>query len=103
MEKLNFKKKIKILNLKEITNYKLNNNSINLINVDYNQKKAFEKISNKSNDYIRRCFEIAIVLLRSNYSNKFINGPISKKNFLRKKFLGMTEYLLGLKTQLLGT
>ena len=92
MEKLNFKKKIKILNLKEITKYKLNNNSINLINVDYNQKKAFEKISNKSNDYIRRCFEIAIVLLRSNYSNKFINGPISKKNFLRKKFLGMTEY-----------
>ena len=92
MEKLNFKKKIKILNLKEITKYKLNNNSINLINVDYNQKKAFEKISNKSNDYIRRCFEIAIILLRSNYSNKFINGPISKKNFLRKKFLGMTEY-----------
>ncbi len=92
MEKLNFKKKIKILNLKEITNYKLNNNSINLINVDYNQKKAFEKISNKSNDYIRRCFEIAMVLLRSNYSNKFINGPISKKKFLRKKFLGMTEY-----------
>ena len=81
MEKLNFKKKIKILNLKEITKYKLNNNSINLINVDYNQKKAFEKISNKSNDYIRRCFEIAIVLLRSNYSNKFINGPISKKIF----------------------
>ena len=92
MEKLNFKKKIKILNLKEITNYKLNNNSINLINVDYNQKKAFEKISNKSNNYIRRCFEIAIILLKSNYSNKLINGPISKKNFLKKKFLGITEY-----------
>ena len=92
MKKLNFQKKIKILNLKRITNYKLSNNSINLINVDYNQKKAFEKISNKSNNYIRRCFEIAIILLKSNYSNKLINGPISKKNFLKKKFLGITEY-----------
>ena len=92
MKKLNFQKKIKILNLKRITNYKLSNNSINLINVDYNQKKAFVKISNKSNNYIRRCFEIAIILLKSNYSNKLINGPISKKNFLKKKFLGITEY-----------
>ena len=92
MKKLNFKKKVKILNLKKIISYKLNNNSINLINVDYNQKKAFEKISNKSNNYIRRCFEIAIILLKSNYSNKLINGPISKKNFLKKKFLGITEY-----------
>ena len=92
MKKLNFQKKIKILNLKRITNYKLSNNSINLINVDYNQKKAFEKISNKSNNYIRRCFEIAIILLKSNYSNKLINGPISKENFLKKKFLGITEY-----------
>ncbi len=92
MKKLNFQKKIKILNLKKITNYKLSNNSINLINVDYNQKKAFEKISNKSNNYIRRCFEIAIILLKSNYSDKLINGPISKKNFLKKKFLGITEY-----------
>ena len=81
MKKLNFKKKVKILNLKRITNYKLNNNSINLINVDYHQKKAFEKISNKSNNYIRRCFEIAIILVKSNYSNKLINGPISKKIF----------------------
>ncbi len=93
MKKLNFKKKVKILNFKKITHYKLNNSSINLINVDYNQKKAFEKISNKSNNYIKRCFEIAIVLLKSNFSNKLINGPISKKNFLKKKFLGITEYL----------
>ena len=92
MKKLNFKKKVKILNFEKITHYKLNNSSINLINVDYNQKKAFEKISNKSNNYIRRCFEIAIILLKSNYSNKLINGPISKKNFLKKKFLGITEY-----------
>ncbi len=92
MKKLNFKKKIKFLSLKEINNYKLNNNLINLINVDYNQKKAFEKISNKSNNYIKRCFEIAIILIKSDFTNKIINGPISKKNFLKKKFLGITEF-----------
>ena len=92
MKKLNFKKKIRFLSLKEIENYKLNNNLINLINVDYNQKKAFEKISNKSNNYIKRCFEIAIILIKSEFTNKIINGPISKKNFLKKKFLGITEF-----------
>ena len=92
MKKLNFKKKIKFLSLKEIKNYKLNNNLINLINVDYNQKKAFEKISNKSNNYIKRCFEIAVILIKSDFTNRIINGPISKKNFLKKKFLGITEF-----------
>jgi len=93
MKKLNFKKKVFHLNLKNIDKYKLNNNSINLINVDYKQKKAFQKISDRSNIYIRRCFEIAIILIKSNFSNKLINGPISKKNFLKDKFLGITEFL----------
>ena len=92
MKKLNFKKKIKFLSLKEIKNYKLNNNLINLINVDYNQKKAFEKISDKSNNYIKRCFEIAVILIKSDFTNRIINGPISKKNFLKKNFLGITEF-----------
>ena len=92
MKKLNCNKNVKHLNLKKIKNYKLNNKSINLINVEYNQKKAFEKISDKSNVYIRKCFEIAIDLVKSNFSNKLINGPISKKNFLKNKFLGITEF-----------
>ena len=93
MKKLDFKKKVKNLDLHKIKDYKLDNNSINLINVNYNQKKAFEKISNKSNKYIKECFEIAIFLIKSNFSNKLINGPISKKNFLKNKFLGITEFL----------
>ena len=92
MKKLNFKKKIKVINQKKIKDYKLNNDSINLINVDYDQKKAFEKISNKSNQYIKKCFDIAILLIKSDFSNKLINGPISKKNFLKKKFMGITEF-----------
>ena len=79
MKKLNFKINIKLLDIKKINDYKLNNSSINLINVSYNQKKAFEKISDKSNKYIRKCFEIAIILIKINFSNRLINGPISKK------------------------
>ena len=30
---------------------------------------------------------------KKNISKKFINGPISKKYFLKKKYLGVTEYL----------
>jgi 4-hydroxythreonine-4-phosphate dehydrogenase len=66
---------------------------INLINVDFNQTKAFSKITSKSNNYISSCFNIAIDLLNKNISNKLINGPISKKTFLKNKFNGITEYI----------
>ncbi len=92
MKKLNFKKKIKILKPGDLKK-KLNNKSINLINVEYNPKKPFEKISKKSNSYIETSFNVAIKLIKDGYSDKLINGPISKKNFLNKKYLGMTEYL----------
>ena len=93
MKKLNLRKKIKILNYSNLLNYKLNNNCINLINVDYNQINGFEKITNKSQKYIKECFEIAFKIIKKNNLKKFINGPISKKNFLNKNFLGMTEYI----------
>ena len=70
MKKLNFKKKIKILKIENIKKFKLNNKTINLINVDYNQKKAFEKISSKSSFYIEESFKIAIRLLKMGFSNK---------------------------------
>ena len=92
MKRLNFNMNIKLLDFKKINDYKLNNRSVNLINVNHNQKKAFEKISDKSNNYIRRCFEIAIFLIKTNFSNRLINGPISKKKFLKSKFLGITEF-----------
>ncbi|MDB3943511.1 4-hydroxythreonine-4-phosphate dehydrogenase PdxA [Candidatus Pelagibacter sp.] len=76
----------KKLNLKKL-------HKVNLINVDYNQSKLFEKISNKSNKYIGNCFDIALEILNKKISDKLINGPISKKYFLKKKFIGITEYL----------
>ena len=66
---------------------------INLIDVDFTQSSGFEKITTKSNNYISSCFDIAIKLLKNKISNKFVNGPISKKNFLKKRFNGITEYL----------
>ena len=66
---------------------------INLIDVDFKQKQAFTKITSKSNKYISSCFDIAINLLKNNVSDKLINGPISKKTFLKNKFNGITEYL----------
>ena len=93
MNKLNFKKKIRLLNVKKLKQYKLNNNSINLINIKLNQKKAFRKISNKSNKFIKDSFEMAFKIIKKDKINKFINGPISKKNFLNKKYLGITEYI----------
>ena len=93
MKKLNLRKKIKILNYSNLLNYKLNNNFINLINVDYNQINGFEKITNKSQKYIKECFKISFKIIKKNKLKKFINGPISKKNFFNKNFLGMTEYI----------
>ena len=93
MKKLKIKRKVKILNPNNFDEKKLNNTTINLINVDYNTKIAFEKISKKSNKYLENSFEMAAKIIKEKFIYKFINGPISKKYFLNKKFLGVTEYL----------
>ena len=84
------------LNIRKIKfsdNAKLNNKNINIIDVKYNFKKAFDKISNKSEKYINNCFKIALELLKKEQAFGLINGPISKTHFLKKKYLGITEYL----------
>ena len=93
MKKLGFKNKIRLINSSKLKFYKLDNKTINLIDVNYNTDKAFEKISSKSNVFIKNSFELAFNTIRNNNISKFINGPISKKSFLKKKFLGITEYI----------
>ena len=66
---------------------------INLINIEYKQKNAFQKISSKSNKYIKQSFDIGLKIMKQGISNKFINGPISKEKFLKNKYIGVTEYL----------
>jgi 4-hydroxythreonine-4-phosphate dehydrogenase len=93
MKKLGFNFKINDID-KKIKNFsKLDNSKINLINVDYEFKKCFEKITNKSNKYIDETFKVALNIIKHNNLSKFINGPISKKSFLKGKSLGITEYL----------
>ena len=93
MKKLNYKINVKILNYQKINKYKLDNKSINLVNIDYKTNKAFETISKKSNKFITESFDLAFKLIKKEKIQSFINGPISKKSFLNKKYLGITEYI----------
>ncbi len=93
MTKLKYNKKIRILDLKNILETKLDNKKINLININYTPSKTFEPISSKSNSYIENGFEIAFKLIKKNDLKRLITGPISKKFFLKKKYLGITEYI----------
>ena len=93
MKKLGFNFKINDINKKMKDFSRLNNSKINLINIDYKFKKCFEKITNKSNKYIGETFRVALNIIKLNNLSKFINGPVSKKHFLKGKSLGITEYL----------
>ena len=77
----------------QIYSKKVKLSKFNLIDVEYTQSKAFQKISSNSNKYIKKCFDIGLKIIKKGISNKFINGPISKKYFLKNKYIGMTEYL----------
>ncbi len=90
LKKLNY-----FLKLNEIKNLnEAKNNSINIINVKFNHKKVFSNISSKSNIYIKEAFDTSLKILKNKHKECIlINGPISKKTFLNKKYLGMTEYL----------
>ena len=91
------KMKLKIrLNLIELENELLKNkklDQINIININYNFTKIFEPISSKSNRYINECFNKAFNIIKKNEISGFINGPISKKFFLKNKFPGITEFI----------
>jgi len=93
MKKLDFDFEINDIN-KELKDFsKLNNNKINLINIDYSFNKCFDEITSRSNKYIEETFKTALNFIKKNNLSKFINGPVSKKTFLKGKSLGITEYL----------
>lgn len=92
MKFFKYKFNIKEINIKNIDLYKLKNSNINIIDIKFNHKKKFDKISKKSNSYIKKCCDIAIQLISKTNAKVLINGPISKKSFLKKKYPGMSEY-----------
>ena len=87
IDRSKFNKKIKILDLKNLDNILLDNNNLNLININFNNYE-----NNKSH-YISSSFDVAFRLLKNKFTNKLINGPINKSEFLNKKFLGITEFI----------
>ena len=103
MKKLKFKKDLRVIELDKIKTLRLDNKKINLINIkckkssNINQNRKFIKI------YIKDSFDCAFKLIKDKFTHKFINGPVNKKSFLDKKFLGMTEYISGkFKKQKIG-
>ena len=63
------KKKLKYhIKIKKINNdfniNELDSNELPIYDISYNQKKPFEKISNKSNKYILECFNTALKQLK---------------------------------------
>ena len=93
MKCLKFNFKINIIDENNLDFKKLSKTKINLINIDFEHKKIFDKISTKSNVFIEKSFKVALKILKNNNCLGLINGPISKKNFLNKQYLGITEYL----------
>tara|TARA_B110001454_G_scaffold201239_1_gene207478 strand:- start:60 stop:1031 length:972 start_codon:yes stop_codon:yes gene_type:complete len=91
-KKLKFKIKFKEIN----KNFKINDikdNFLPVYNIKYNQNKAFQKISVKSNKYIFDCFGAAINFIKDKKISGLINCPIKKETLFKKKHQGITEYL----------
>ena len=82
---LNMKLQINEIDNKGIYAKNLKKKFINFINVPYSKKKEKK--------YIEKCFDIALKFIQKDKKIGLINGPINKKNFLAKKFAGITEYL----------
>ena len=87
MRLLKFNFSVNLINENNIIFEKLNNKKINIIDINFKFKKPFSQISDKSNEYIEKCFQVSLKLLKTKKFSGMINGPISKKNFLKENFL----------------
>ena len=85
MKILKYKFKINKLDKKSIDYKTLDNKKINFIDIPFNSKLIPK--------YINQSFDEALSLLMKDKKINLINGPINKKKILKKKFLGITEYL----------
>jgi len=81
---------LKIKEVLDITKSK--KNLINLINVKTSNKYKASDNFHISN-YISNCFDKSLSILKKNKNVVLLNGPVNKKTFLKKKYLGITEYL----------
>ena len=93
------------LNFNELKNdlSNIKKGKINLIDINY-KKFSFSKkiITTESNEFIEVSFNKALELVKNIKCAGIINGPISKRTFLRGRYNGITEYL-GKKTDVKDT
>ena len=94
LQKKKLKHQLKMIKINENISMKnLNSSHLGVYDIKYNQKKSFEKISKKSNNYIFECFNVALKFAKDKKILGFINCPISKESLFRKKHQGVTEFL----------
>jgi len=75
------------------TNFIFKRSSINLIDIELKVSKNKKNNDILLNSYIEKSFDFALKLIKEKISNKLLNGPINKKEFLNKEYLGITEYI----------
>ncbi len=85
-KKYYFKKNLYEIRKNELNKLNLKNDLIYVININY-------KFNQNSKKYLDKCFNLAFEILKTGFTNKFLNGPVTKKNFLNRKFLGITEFI----------
>ena len=93
------KRQANYLNLKININFnfsKIDNikeKKFNFIDINYNQVKPFDLKLNKSNIFIKNCFNCAVLIIKKNLASGIINLPINKSKFTKNKYNGITEYI----------
>ena len=91
-EKLKYRIKIKKINNNFVSS-EINDSELPVYDVKYIQKKAFQEISDISNKYIFRCFDVATNFIKNKKILGFINCPIAKEFLFKNKQQGITEFL----------
>ena len=93
MKYFNFNHDIRILKIEEAIKKNLDNKKIYLIDIDLKENLKKDYQAKLTKNYIELSFKVAFTLIRKGLTNKLVNGPINKNEFLNKKFLGVTEYI----------
>ena len=83
INKFKFKHIIEQIELDNIDSKKFLKNKIYIIHVKYQNSSL----------YMHNRFKIAFKLIKDGLTHKIINGPINKTKTLKKKYLGVTEFV----------
>ena len=83
LKKHNFNKNIEQIKLDKAFSKKFYKKKIYVIDVKFQA----------SNNYVHNCFKVAFKLIKKGLTYKMINGPINKTRTLKKKYLGITEFV----------